>query len=525
MQRLRKILLCITLILSIQTFADSKWIPISVDDGLFAIIKADRSNPGEANVRFEETNVALKNPLKGFMVYPNAQSPRTFPSLYKRPIAWNSIEKNISDGVAKIRTYSNEHLFYSTVTRKRVEEENIKSIPIVILKKHRSDDFSPDDMNISEHDNQTEVFADRVKNLVEKLGRAWDEDPRIGFIYMGIVGTWGEQFDPNVSPMMAKVLGDSFQRAFPHKKVLVRLPGYFNESYLSTHNYRYLWKTYDGGFTFGMYWDAFAWEKELTNALDTQGVIETPMWKTDPMLGEVAFNVDSDYIYNSFSESSKYSDDPIHDTLTHTDSLEYIKDYIRITHATALSWISDYNANDAAENRAAHTLQKIMGYRFVLKNATFTKEINASRKLHIKFHVKNVGSAPFYYRWPLEASLLDMQTHQVVWHGIFSSTDIRNWFPGDKWNRDTKHYTVPAQTYTVEQTFTLPEEIDRGEYILALSINDPSGDKPSVRFANKRYLKGGWTPLEVVGIESNVTKCLPASDSPETDTLSYEVAL
>ena len=481
------------------------------------------STSGETTVSFKETPLALKNPLKGFMIYPNGQSPREFVSLYKRPIAWNHIEQNINDGVDKIRTYTNIHLFYSDVTKKRVEEQNIKSIPIVILKKRRSDDFSPDDMSISEHDNQTEVFADRVKNLVEKLGKAWDEDPRIGFIYMGIVGTWGEQFDPNVSTMMAKVLGDSFQKAFLHKKVLVRLPGYFNESYLNKHNHRFLGKTYDGGFSFGMYWDAFGWEKELTNALDTQGVIETPMWKTEPMLGEVAFNVDSDYIYNTVSGSSKHSGDPIHDTLAHKDSLKYIEDYIRITHATALSWIADYNANDAAENVAAQTLQKIMGYRFVLQNALYTKTVNSGKKLHVKCSVKNLGSAPFYYRWPLKVSLLNPETKKVVWSGIFSATDIRNWLPGDNWDREENRYKIPAQTYMAEQEFDLPEAVDEGEYILALSINDPAGDKPSVRFANKRYLKGGWIPVGMMGVGANPTDMLPVSDEPREDKLSYRL--
>ena len=478
---------------------------------------------GETTVSFEETPLALKNPLKGFMIYPNGQSPREFVSLYKRPIAWNRIEQNINDGVDKIRTYANSHLFYSDVTKKRVEEQNIKSIPIVILKKGRSDDFSPDDMSISEHDNQTEVFADRVKNLVEKLGKAWDEDPRIGFIYMGIVGTWGEQFDPNVSSEMAKVLGDSFQKAFLHKKVLVRLPGYFNESYLSKHNHRFLGKTYNGGFSFGMYWDAFGWEKELTNALDTQGVIKTPMWKTEPMLGEVAFNVDSDYIYNTVSGSSKHSGDPIHDTLAHKDSLKYIEDYIRITHATALSWIADYNANDAAENVAAHTLQKIMGYRFVLQNASYTKTVDADRKLHVKCSVKNVGSAPFYYRWPLKVSLLEPETKKLVWSGTFSAVDIRSWLPGDNWDREENRYKIPAQTYMAEQEFDLPETVDEGEYILALSINDPAGDKPSVRFANKRYLKGGWIPVGMIGVGANPTDTLPVSDELQEDKLSYRL--
>ncbi len=476
-----------------------------------------------AETTFEEKDTPLKNPLKGLMIASyDTTSPRSYVSLYKGPILWRDIEKTRQDGVEKIRQYSENHLFNNSVGN--VENLNIKVNPLVVLKHDKvTDDYSPDDMDISEHDNQTQIFADRVKNLVKKLGEAWDNDPRIGFIYMGLVGTWGEQFKPHVSPMMSKVLGDSFKKAFPHKKVLVRLPGYFNDSYLNAHNHRYLGAHYDGGYEFGMYWDAFAWEEELNNELDTQGIIDTFPWRSEPMLGEVAFNADSKNYYHyqhtkDDERNKKLVREAIHNTLTHEKSLDYIKDYIYITHATALSWISEYDERDPKENSAARELQKALGYRYVLQKALYTKRVDSDRKLHIRFTVKNVGSAPFYYHWPLKANLLDPQNKKPVWSGTFG-TDIRNWLPGDKWDRDANRYRIPAETYTVDQVFKIPESINDGEYILALSINDPAGDRPSVRFANKRYFKGAWTPIAMIGINSDPTHPLPASDDPQAPYL------
>lgn len=42
------------------------------------------------------------------------------------------------------------------------------------------------------------TFQDRVKALVEKIGKAWDNDPRVAYIEMGIIGQWGEQHSPMI---------------------------------------------------------------------------------------------------------------------------------------------------------------------------------------------------------------------------------------------------------------------------------------------------------------------------------------
>jgi hypothetical protein len=282
-------------------------------------------NPNGKQVIFTETPKALRNPLKGFMIWSSdVEAPRTYVALNKGIIRWENIENSITDGTNKIREYSERYLFkgsYNGVSY-QTKDRNIKTNPIVMLKEGSADDYSPSDMDISEHDNQTDIFADRIKKLASKLGEAWDNDPRIGFIYMGIVGTWGEQWSTAVSPNVAKALGDSFTQAFKHKKVIVRVPQYFNKTYLESHNNIFRENEYQNYYDFGMYWDAFAWDREMSGLLDTDDLLATTgIWKDQPILGEVAFNVDyaNIYDYHDFPDQGWRANtkNAIHATLTH----------------------------------------------------------------------------------------------------------------------------------------------------------------------------------------------------------------
>ena len=482
-------------------------------------------------VTFTQTPHALKNPLKGFMIWPNdTRSPHTYVSLVKKVIPWNAIENSIDDGVEKIVSYSQQNIynhFWDNGREYTIAQRNIKAVPIVVLKKSRHDDFSPSDMDIGAHDNQTEEFVKRVQNLVPKLAKAWDNDPHIGFVYMGLVGTWGEQYSTAISPEVAKALGDSFTNYFKNKKVLVRLPHYFNQSYLASHNNTFRGNRYTNYYNFGMYWDAFAWENEMTKGgLDTFDMLQNAnFWKEQPILGEVAFNVNYSHIYDqhdypnlSWPQNDQHA---IHDTLTDALALDYLRDYIRATHATALSWISSYNAQNSAEAKSAQVLQKAMGYRFVITDAKFDTVVGDDGILNFSFHVQNRGSAPFYYRWPLEVALLDPDSKKVVFSKVMEDVDIRTWLPGDEWDFVQNRYQKPAQTYTVDGVLNLPENLEEGDYILSIAILDPDSMKPSVKFAVTNYYKGGRTPLGMVGIGQEAQMPLPAYDDVVGDVLAY----
>lgn len=73
-------------------------------------------------------------------------------------------------------------------------------------------------------------FNERVTAFVKKLGQAWDNDPRVAFVEMGIIGEWGEHHDPDITTFwpphdepehvygrtwidgIDKVLGDAFRK-------------------------------------------------------------------------------------------------------------------------------------------------------------------------------------------------------------------------------------------------------------------------------------------------------------------------
>jgi hypothetical protein len=166
--------------------------------------------------------------------------------------------------------------------------------------------------------------------------------------------------------------------------------------------------------------------------------------------------------------------------------------------------------------------------------------------MKLELVVRNVGSAPFYYRWPIEVSLLGIKNHEVVWRSTFADADIRTWLPGDEWTvptwkpvpdsgADTPraawpdamacHWGKPPQAYSVSGVFA--PKLPKGRYLLAVAIVDPAGMLPSVRFATANYLVGGRHPLGIVGIGGEVGGPLPADfafDDPRSDqSLHYLV--
>jgi hypothetical protein len=171
-------------------------------------------------------------------------------------------------------------------------------------------------------------------------------------------------------------------------------------------------------------------------------------------------------------------------TLSSDECTDNIIDWIGRTHASSLGWIAEYTQGDAALAKNAARIQKALGYRYVIRQATYPSAVQPGEALPITFDVSNVGNAPFYYPWPVEVSLLDGE-RSPVWSETIHA-DIRTWLPGE--------------TYTVRDTLILPGDLQPGSYTLALAILDPPGNLPSLRFANTHYYTGGRTPLGALGV-------------------------
>ena len=490
---------------------------------------------GIVTIRYAAYPKAFRNPMKGLREFfaPGVDSvradyPYPYGSLIKEYMQWNMLEDSRTDGVDKIIAYSNHRW-------KGVEEQNIKVIPRVYLLwvepwhgGKTKDPTNPDDMDgwhwpsdmvpeyaspykqkpgefgamVEPKDSIKPIsggyfapdFPDRVRRLVAKLGQAWDDDPRVAYVEMGIIGEWGEHHDPDIStywpphdepvhvanrtwvPGIEKVLGDAFTEAFPHKKVMVR--------------YAYEFKDYD----FGIYWDSWAIEQEQVRGYEEMLKLGD-RWKHAPIGGEITWAWGDLYLkgYRSF-------EDCVANDTTRAKVIEQIRN-LHCNHLGGITWA---NFNDPVFACNADSIQQHLGYRFFLSECAYPAIIRTGETFSIRFKVQNTGSSPFYYDWPLEISLFDPTTFKKVWSAKLPDVCISQWMPGEAWSVDAKAYLNPAPIYDVAATLTAPLDSLDGRYILALSCLDPAGNLPSLRFANTNYLKGGYHPLGYVGVNTAI---------------------
>ncbi|MEX0680775.1 MAG: DUF4832 domain-containing protein [Balneolales bacterium] len=455
----------------------------------------------------------INNPLKGFR--PNVDldpNEHHYNTIVRSYLKWNELERNANDGIEQIKKISDEKW-------KGLSEKNIKVIPRVYLDwdSKPGNEYWPEDMkpgpneldSLSYGDNtdmypaySSEQFKQRLVRLIHRLGEAWDNDPRIAWVQMGLIGLWGEHHTPAPTEEIEKLMGDAFAAAFQHKKVLVRRPYETFEEY-----------------QFGWYWDSFAhWDQ--INSQGEQMLEKCPdRWETHPIEGEVAYNW-GDYKIQAGSNPSETLQDPSH--------RKWVIDWIRKTHATGLGWIAEYDNTDPRVQAGAEQVQKAFGYRYLLEEVTYPKMVQIDQSFTVSFDITNSGSAPFYYDWPVELRLLDPESREVTWKQQFSDVDIRDWMPGEEWNDQTREYDIPAPVTTNEGTFTTDRSLPKGEYILALAILDPAGMVPSVKFATRQYFTGGNHPIGKIGLGTEIGEAElnpDEFDDPTKDTTLYYLYL
>jgi hypothetical protein len=168
--------------------AGSRSLDGSLGDGAVAA-----SEQAAFTVRPKEYPRALRNPLMGFRPDLGRHAfGHEYATLARHYIKWNEIENDELDGIDRIRAFCNEKW-------KGVEAANIKVIPRVYLHWSKDDQkYWPADMKADDY--ASDQFKGRVLRLVARLGECWDNDPRVAFIQMGLIGKWGEHHSPVFKP-------------------------------------------------------------------------------------------------------------------------------------------------------------------------------------------------------------------------------------------------------------------------------------------------------------------------------------
>ena len=370
-----------------------------------------------------------------------------------------------------------------------------------------------------EFDYDSPEFHKRLVNLIAKLGQAWDDDPRIFAVQMGLIGYWGEHHTPAPTVEQRRLLVDAFQKAFKNKPILVR---HTDAEFMAAG--------------FGIYYDTFAnvsrephmAEKRpyIKGQFPWQAVHAFPnIWKRSPIEGEVEYNWQKQR--EDADPEGTFGRTP-DETMTVPAYRRYMIDKIRKYHASYLGWICGYSSDKPDVLAGAGEIQKAFGYRFVIDSFSYTPVLEPGGELGVRFSVRNTGSAPFYLDWPVAVALLDPSTRKPVWSAALRGVDLRTWLPGERWNSERFAYEVPAKRWNVEDRVKLPNDMGAGEYIVALAILDREGGMvPSVRFAVTNYFAGGWHPFGYVGVGERPKRTAlegVAFDSPAFDrSLCYRV--
>lgn len=426
---------------------------------------------------------ALSNPLKGFTA--DVDGSHEWATLAHKYFKWNELENDVSDGLDKILMVTNQKF-------DNARQHNIKVIPRVYLHWNGDNEkYWPADMVTDDYDSPQ--FKARVLRLIERLGEAWNDDPRVAFVELGIFGKWGEHHSPDPTEEMQGIVGQAFEMAFPDKLVSVR----------------HVWEEFES-FEFGEYWDSWAHQQQMWGHGGGIASVnaESLRYLDNYVGGEVAYNWGDWQTQPGESPTDSVSD-PIH--------TNFIESSIRWLHCTQLRWISAYDNGDAAAQAGAEVLQRAMGYRFVLDQVAFTPRVQ-NGTLTFSAAITNEGSAPFYYDWPIEIALHDSQTREVIWSEMLDNIDVRNWLPGsnwtepewepvsgwpgwvveDGWSANSQSYANPPVQNQI--SVDLEVNIPDGEYIVSIAILDPASLQPSLRFATSNYWNGGRHPLGRVAV-------------------------
>lgn len=305
-----------------------------------------------------------------------------------------------------------------------------------------------------------------LTNFIHALGRRYDGDPRLGFVGLGLLGTWGEWHNyPNDQWFASKTVQcevmDAYEAAFKRTKLVARYPA-------GTNDYRY---AHNGRRAIGYHDDSFAWATVHTGRKSDDWFFETRLrsagalakWRTQPIGGEVRPEVWECL----FDEPSCAPQGQEFDRC------------LAVTHASWLCHEGVFRGQiqGRARERALRAVQR-MGYELHVARADVAL---ADSRITVALTVTNTGVAPFYYDWPVELAALDRAGQLTAsWTTDWTLTGI---VPGE-----------PAMTWRSQAEV---RTLAPGAYHLLLRVPHPLPNGPPLRFANttQDQHRPGWLTL------------------------------
>ncbi len=302
-----------------------------------------------------------------------------------------------------------------------------------------------------------------LTNFIHALGRRYDGDPRLGFLGLGLLGTWGEWHNhPNdawfASKTVQREVMDAYESAFRRTRLVARYPAGERDPRYAENARR----------AFGYHDDSFAWATVHTGKRSDGWFFETRLrsaealtkWREQPIGGEVRPEVWKCL----FDEPSCAPEGQGMD---------------RCVEVTHVSWLCNEGVfsgklEGGARERALRAARR-MGYELHVTRAGARWEAG---RLAVALSVTNTGVAPFYYDWPVELAVLDDQgAAAAAWRTDWKLPDVMPGEPATRWRFGPVAAGLPP-----------------GRYRLGLRVPNPLPRGAPVRFANREQDRDrpGW---------------------------------
>jgi len=307
-----------------------------------------------------------------------------------------------------------------------------------------------------------------LTNFIHALGARYDGDPRLGFLGLGLLGTWGEWHNhPNshwfASKAVQREVLDAYETAFRRTRLVARYPA----------GPRHPRHADNSGRALGYHDDSFAWATVHTGRQGDEWFFESLLrqagantkWRSQPIGGEVRPEV-WDCLFDEPSCAPAG------------------QEFARCVAAVHASWLCNEGVfrgklNGAARERAL-AAARLLGYELSVREVRLSPE-PGSAAWRVQLSVTNLGVAPFYYDWPVQLGALDGQGHAArTWTTPWRLSEVQPEQPAAAWAHVIETAGLPGRRFT-----------------LALRVPNPLPRGKPLRFANESQdqHQPGWLSL------------------------------
>jgi hypothetical protein len=155
----------------------------------------------------------------------------------------------------------------------------------------------------------------------------------------------------------------------------------------------------------------------------------------------------------------------------------------------ALRWhVSSVNVKSSpipAEWKPAfERLQKMMGYRFVLRRLEYPHAVKPGDMMPVHMWWLNAGVAPVYRDYSLAIQLRSAKDTAIIRLPV----EVRKWLPGDA---------------VFDGTLYVPTTLPEGNYDFRVAMLDPRTGEPAIRFAIQGRSADGWYDMGSISVAAH----------------------